>query len=1533
MVDAVGTVEVEITGNLEQFEQALVRARQLAGGLVNAQNSGLRNFSNDATKAAVATRALAAENITLRNVFRDVAGSLAVLQGPLGPIAGRFGFLGTMIGRAGVGIAGFGVAVAGLVLSANEAIDAFADEEKQLLTLNAVLRATAGAAGQTMQSLNELEQSISTTTMATDDQVRSAETLLLTFRSISGTEFPRTLKAAQDLAATGFGSIEGNVRQLGRALEDPIRGLDALRRSGVTFSASQREVIKNLVETGQQASAQREVLKAIEIQVGGAGAAQASGTSGAFHQLSEAVNNVTVAFGEWISKTLRIPEAARAAAAGLNAMVDSGDKLSYSIFGVTVEFERYVTGAEKAKEASEALTKQKLAEAATLDKVAEIEGRISRGDFGGTPGLMTPSDAELQKQKDAAVNAEHLATAMRMANTVIYDAIQAYNVWGAAVTANFNREKLLQDKIVAVNLELRKQGEALFRTAEQQKVFDTLAKAQLDPLSTEAKHIGEVTHQLTLMSDALQQAGSAGVNLDKMKEQIQSLLTASVITGTGGSSVDVNRHSLIINAIKQQMAVQREADAAEAAAVTPREHAAAARLKALADTIQLQDRDIANLKVEDAVTRSLTNADIELRKANEARALQQRQTVETQQLELQLVGKGIAEQTRLRTELQETQELKRRFAEEGKAYTQADIDKAREYAKALGDLAQASAVASLKIQTDFETQTVFLSDSAQKVAAVMLNIYGDRWQQHMNDAVTLQMRFNEVMKEAEGITRDFAGTFVDDIMAGKKATDALTDAFGNLEKRLISMALDAVIQGLFKMLVGGLTGGGGLSGLLGIGSTSTKSGGLFHQGGYVGSTPVPRLRAGLAYDEFPAILHVGERVIPAGGGQPQMALISGEKMTRLLGGVPRFEGGFNAAAAAAGAYTAGNTGSSGSWNTVSGGGGNATLSAGLASQYGGASAFGGTSLGSGHSSNVGGGSIVPRVAPRVAVPRVAAPVKKVWVPSVVRTVPNKAPVVKPADPAVDYNPDLESKFGFADLAALQTTPDPDAWKKATEVVTPGHWVTPPVSRFGSTDYFPETSQSSASYTTGVEGRTGQAYTYPAGSIGGVVPSIIRGWSNIGDAVSNWILGSGTPSKSAVTMTKGSLASSFGTNINFPKTTASLGSIFQTKAYSGSGANNVIPDEGVSSWTRPIGGGGVPVRTISIPAAAAPTQQMAGSAAILGSGFSAPSFGYWSPTSTMRPLDAAGAAVPLPVLRPGGIVTAGLSGSPGVVGAPGKMLSLASFPTDGSHPNLKFVSAIMQDSIARGWADLLAIHPGYKLVVTEGYTSLGHAPRSQHRVPGLGAVDIQLYDPQNNPIPREGPLGTPGHRIYGPEADKSGMYALLASNTRREMAKNFPDQAGHLRWGGYFAASSRNPRADLMHFDMGAGRSARSKATARRYHQGGYVGSTPAPLRMVSFDGAPGLKSGLDYDESLAVLKEGERVISSGGAARVSTSVVVNIINNANADVSARTSTGDNGETRLDIMVDQMVAAKMRDGGSRISRTLAAMGTTPQPVRR
>jgi hypothetical protein len=154
-------------------------------------------------------------------------------------------------------------------------------------------------------------------TGVTAETTKQVQASLMTFGGLAktaddvGGSFDRATVAALDLAAAGFGSAETNAIQLGKALNDPIKGITALARAGVTFTEAEKERIKTLVESNRLGEAQELILSAIETQVGGT--AEATVTSGArmeaaFGQITDAIGLALLPVLEDFSAWLATPE-------------------------------------------------------------------------------------------------------------------------------------------------------------------------------------------------------------------------------------------------------------------------------------------------------------------------------------------------------------------------------------------------------------------------------------------------------------------------------------------------------------------------------------------------------------------------------------------------------------------------------------------------------------------------------------------------------------------------------------------------------------------------------------------------------------------------------------------------------------------------------------------------------------------------------------------------------------------------------------------------------------------------------------------------------------------------------------------------------------------------------------------------------------------------------------------------------------------------------------------------------------------------
>lgn len=196
------------------------------------------------------------------------------------------------------------IAFAGLTASAVGMVAAFREDEQAAIRTEATLKATGHAAGLTAQALFDLSTEMEKVTTFSDDAVLSAENLLLTFRNIGKDVFPQATEATLNIATAMGTDANSAAIQLGKALNDPIQGISALTRVGVSFTDAQKEQIKVLQESGDILGAQKIILRELEQEFGGVARAATQGT-GVFIQLKNALDGIFENMGEAIFGTIQ----------------------------------------------------------------------------------------------------------------------------------------------------------------------------------------------------------------------------------------------------------------------------------------------------------------------------------------------------------------------------------------------------------------------------------------------------------------------------------------------------------------------------------------------------------------------------------------------------------------------------------------------------------------------------------------------------------------------------------------------------------------------------------------------------------------------------------------------------------------------------------------------------------------------------------------------------------------------------------------------------------------------------------------------------------------------------------------------------------------------------------------------------------------------------------------------------------------------------------------------------------------------------
>lgn len=254
-------------------------------------NSELKNLAKNSKK--VETNVIRAEG-KFKSFGKNSAAAIASIDGPLGGVSSRVSSLTTLLTVGGASMTAFALAVTAGSAALIQGIGNLDDYDVNLRRVNATIKATGEGVGFTGEALQKEAEAIALATLTSVDAVQKAQAKLLTFNRVLGSEFSRSIKLSQDLAEAGFGSIESNAILLGKALQDPIKGMSALSRVGVTLSETQKQLAEDAVNVGDVFTAQEIILNAVAGQVEGVAAAVANGTlAGAIDTLGQNWDELT----------------------------------------------------------------------------------------------------------------------------------------------------------------------------------------------------------------------------------------------------------------------------------------------------------------------------------------------------------------------------------------------------------------------------------------------------------------------------------------------------------------------------------------------------------------------------------------------------------------------------------------------------------------------------------------------------------------------------------------------------------------------------------------------------------------------------------------------------------------------------------------------------------------------------------------------------------------------------------------------------------------------------------------------------------------------------------------------------------------------------------------------------------------------------------------------------------------------------------------------------------------------------------------
>jgi len=200
-------------------------------------------------------------------------------------------------------VAGAAAGAAGLLALGVSAFKAAEESNKIARETERVIKTIGAASWTSADQVADLAQAISDKTGADDEAIQSGANLLLTFANVKnevgeGNDvFDQATGLALDMSTALGTDMSGAAVQLGKALNDPIKGITALSKAGVSFSADQKEQIRLMTESGDLLGAQKIVLAELSREF--KGAAEAAGTPldklmVKFGNLQEAAGNLLI---------------------------------------------------------------------------------------------------------------------------------------------------------------------------------------------------------------------------------------------------------------------------------------------------------------------------------------------------------------------------------------------------------------------------------------------------------------------------------------------------------------------------------------------------------------------------------------------------------------------------------------------------------------------------------------------------------------------------------------------------------------------------------------------------------------------------------------------------------------------------------------------------------------------------------------------------------------------------------------------------------------------------------------------------------------------------------------------------------------------------------------------------------------------------------------------------------------------------------------------------------------------------------------
>lgn len=221
------------------------------------------------------------------------AGAQSQIASQMAPTSG-FGTQFKNYARRYFGFLAIGTAARAAFQFIGQGVQQLAELEALQAQTEAAIKSTGGAANVSAGEIRDMAQAMEDLTTIEEEQIQRAANMILTFKNVKNVAgegndiFDQTVSILADVGVAMGTDTASAAIQLGKALNDPVAGMAALRRIGVTFSADQEKQIEGFVESNQLMEAQKIILAELNDEFGGSAEAMGGTLRGSINRINDA---------------------------------------------------------------------------------------------------------------------------------------------------------------------------------------------------------------------------------------------------------------------------------------------------------------------------------------------------------------------------------------------------------------------------------------------------------------------------------------------------------------------------------------------------------------------------------------------------------------------------------------------------------------------------------------------------------------------------------------------------------------------------------------------------------------------------------------------------------------------------------------------------------------------------------------------------------------------------------------------------------------------------------------------------------------------------------------------------------------------------------------------------------------------------------------------------------------------------------------------------------------------------------------------